>query len=145
MRCFTKAQPSSSVLVIDSGQGIWLQGAIPARSTRLTLADSMVMRPASSVVLHSTTQVNTEWDLLDSLFMLVAAVCLFCCPRSSKRAVSSTAGSQYWVDDSITGKAIGSVTASQEKPKDTLMSARPCKPSSLCASILVCKRSRTFV
>ena len=103
MHCFTKAQPSSSMLVIDSSQGICSQGAIPARSTRLTLADSMVMRPASSVVLHSTTQVNTEWDLLDSLFILVAAVCLFCCPRSSKRAVSSTAGTQKWVDDSITG------------------------------------------
>ena len=99
MHCLTKARPSSSVLVITSSQGmIWVQCAIPARSTRLTLADSMVMRPASSVVLHSTTQVNTECDLLDSLFMLVAAVCLFCCPRSSKRAVSSTAGTQIWVD-----------------------------------------------
>ena len=142
MHCFTKAQPSSSVPVIASSQGmIWLQGALPARSTRLTLADSMVMRPASSVVVHSTTQVNTEWDLLDSLFMLVAAVCLFCCPRSSKRAVSSTAGTQKWVDDSITGKAIGSMIASQEKLKEcTLMSARPCKQSSSCA-----KTSATFV
>ena len=67
-------------------------GGSPAKSTRLTLADSMVVRPASSVVLLSTTQVKTEWDRLDSLFMLVAAVCLFCCPRRSRRAVSSTAG-----------------------------------------------------
>ena len=59
-------------------QGRAEQGNVPARSTRLTLADSMVIRPASSVVLHSTTQVKTEWERLDSRFMLVAAVCLFC-------------------------------------------------------------------
>lgn len=74
------------------GQSRSSAGDSPAKSTKLTLADSMVIRPASSVVLLSTTQVKTEWDLLDSLFMLVAAVCLFCCPRRSRRAVSSTAG-----------------------------------------------------
>ena len=82
--------PSMHVMAVK----VMLNGAsIPAKSTRLTLADRMVMRPAVSVVLLSTTQVNTECDLLDSLFMLVAAVCLFCCPRNSSRAVSSTASS----------------------------------------------------
>ena len=74
------------------GQGRRWAGGLPAKSTRFTLAESMVVKPASSVVLLSTTQVKTEWDLLDSLFMLVAAVCLFCWPRRSRRAVSSTAG-----------------------------------------------------
>ena len=83
------------------GQSRSLGGGSPAKSTRLTLADNMVVRPASSVVLLSTTQVKTEWDLLDSLFMLVAAVCLFCWPRRSRRAASSTACTIVWFSRAV--------------------------------------------
>ena len=94
LKGFTLEHPYTHILTLNSWaqRGLLRGVTIPAKSTRLTLADSMVMRPAASVVLLSTTQVKTEWDLLDSLFMLVAAVCLFCCPRNSSRAVSSTAG-----------------------------------------------------
>lgn len=47
--------------------------------------------PCVLLLLFSTTQVNTECDLLDSLFMRVSPVCLFSAPFRIRASTWSTA------------------------------------------------------
>jgi hypothetical protein len=67
-------------------------GHAPARSTKLRREDRTWVMPESSVVLHSSTAVNTECERLDSLFIIVSPILRFSCPCSSSAATSPTAG-----------------------------------------------------
>ena len=57
--------------------------AQPARSTRLRHEVLMLVTP-SSVHLLSSRQEKTQWDRLELVLALVAALCLFCAPLDSR-------------------------------------------------------------
>lgn len=65
---------------------------LPARSTRFRRENLTRVQPSSApLVLDSMMQVNTEWERLDSLFMLVSPMRLFSVPLRITFRASSTA------------------------------------------------------
>ena len=65
---------------------------LPARSTRFRRENLTLVQPSSApLVLDSMMQVNTEWERLDSLFMLVSPKRRFSVPLRITFRASSTA------------------------------------------------------
>ncbi len=65
---------------------------LPARSTRFKRENLTLVQPSSApLVLDSMMQVNTEWERLDSLFMLVSPMRLLSVPLRITFRASSTA------------------------------------------------------
>ena len=66
--------------------------ATPAKSTKLRRENLTLVQPSSApLLLDSMMHVNTEWDLLDSRFMLVSPIRRFSVPLRITFKASSTA------------------------------------------------------